>query len=45
MDTTIPMGKLMFQIVGAFAEYERVVINERTRLGIDHALNEGERFG
>jgi len=45
MDTTLPMGKLMFQIVGAFAEYERIVINERTRLGIDQALKDGVRFG
>jgi len=45
MDTTLPMGKLMFQIVGAFAEYERVVINERTRLGIDEAQRNGVRFG
>lgn len=45
MDTTIPMGKLMYQIVGAFAEYERIVINERTRLGIDAAIKNGVRFG
>jgi DNA invertase Pin-like site-specific DNA recombinase len=45
MDTTLPMGKLMFQIVGAFAEYERLVINERTRLGIDQAQKDGVRFG
>jgi DNA invertase Pin-like site-specific DNA recombinase len=45
MDTTLPMGKLMFQIVGAFAEYERIVINERTRLGIDQAQKDGVRFG
>jgi len=45
MDTTLPTGKLMFQIVGAFAEYERTVINERTRLGIDQAQKDGVRFG
>lgn len=45
MDTTLPMGKLMFQIVGAFAEYERLVINERTRLGIEQAQKDGIRFG
>ena len=45
MDTTTSMGKLMFQIVGAFAEYERVVINERTRLGIEQAQKDGVRFG
>ena len=45
MDTTLPTGKLMFQIVGAFAEYERTVINERTRLGIEQAQKDGVRFG
>jgi DNA invertase Pin-like site-specific DNA recombinase len=45
IDTTSPMGKLMFQIVGAFAEYERVIINERTRLGITEAMKNGIRFG
>ena len=44
-DTTTPQGILMFQMVGAFAEYERKLINERTRLGIDEALKSGIRFG
>jgi DNA invertase Pin-like site-specific DNA recombinase len=44
-DTTTPQGTLLFQMVGAFAEYERKIINERTRLGIDQAQKDGVRFG
>jgi len=45
VDTTNPQGKFMFHMIGAFAEYERTLINERTRLGIDEALRSGVRFG
>jgi DNA invertase Pin-like site-specific DNA recombinase len=45
VDTTNPQGKFMFHMIGAFAEYERTLINERTRLGIDEALKNGVRFG
>jgi DNA invertase Pin-like site-specific DNA recombinase len=44
-DTTTPQGTLMFQMVGAFAEYERKIIHERTGLGIAEALKNGVRFG
>lgn len=44
-DTTTPQGTLMFQMVGAFAEYERKIINERTQLGIKQAHQNGVRFG
>ena len=33
IDTTTPGGQLVFQIVGAFAEYERSLIQTRTREG------------
>lgn len=45
VDTTNPQGKFMFHLIGAFAEYERTLINERTRLGIDEAIKNGIRFG
>jgi DNA invertase Pin-like site-specific DNA recombinase len=31
IDTTTPAGKLMFQITGAFAEFERSMIRTRSR--------------
>ena len=44
-DTTTPQGTLMFQMVGAFAEYERKIIHERTGLGIAEAMKNGIKFG
>lgn len=44
-DTTNPMNKLMFQMLGAFAEFERSIIKERQREGIDKALEKGVKFG
>jgi DNA invertase Pin-like site-specific DNA recombinase len=33
IDTTTPSGKLLFQIIGAFAEFEREIIRERVKAG------------
>jgi DNA invertase Pin-like site-specific DNA recombinase len=32
-----PAGRLMFQIIGAMAEFERSLIQERVRAGLRHA--------
>jgi DNA invertase Pin-like site-specific DNA recombinase len=34
IDTTTPMGRLLFQITGAFAEFERSMIHQRVKAGI-----------
>jgi DNA invertase Pin-like site-specific DNA recombinase len=34
IDTTTPMGKLLFQITGAFAEFERSTIRKRITAGL-----------
>ena len=34
LDTTTPMGKWLFQVTGAFAEFERVMIRRRVRVGL-----------
>ena len=34
IDTTTPAGKLLFQLLGAFAEFERNLISERTKEGL-----------
>ena len=31
IDTTTPMGKLVFQVTGAFAEFERSMIRQRSK--------------
>jgi DNA invertase Pin-like site-specific DNA recombinase len=35
LDTTTPMGKLLFQVTGAFAEFERSMIRQRVRVGLN----------
>jgi|TARA_B100001093_G_C26472306_1_gene861171 DNA invertase Pin-like site-specific DNA recombinase len=44
-DTTTPQGKLFFAMCGAFAEYERSMIQERVREGIKAAKEKGTKFG
>lgn len=39
IDTTTSQGKLFLQIRGAFAEYERNIISERTKEGIKYSKN------
>ena len=45
IDTTTPAGKLMFQVCGAFAEFEASMIRQRVRLGLKRAKAEGKRLG
>lgn len=40
-----PINKLMFQLLGAFAEFERNIIRERQAEGIAKALKNGTKFG
>ena len=44
-DTTSSAGMLMMQILGAFAEFEREIIRERTMAGLDRARAEGKTLG
>lgn len=45
IDTTTPQGKLLFNLIGSVAEFERSLINERTSAGIKHARDIGVKFG
>src|SRR5215831_16625341 len=45
IDTTTPMGKLIFQITGAFAEFERSMIRQRINAGLKRALAQGKTLG
>lgn len=40
-----PMSKLMLQMMGAFAEFERALIKERQREGIEKAKKMGKQIG
>jgi len=45
IDTTTPSGKMMFQMCGVFAEFERSMIRERVMAGLDRARSQGKRLG
>jgi DNA invertase Pin-like site-specific DNA recombinase len=45
IDTTTPTGRLMFQITGAFAEFERSMIRQRIRAGLKRAVEAGKQLG
>ena len=38
IDATTPMGKLVFQLTGAFAEFERTMIRQRVKAGLKRAV-------
>lgn len=45
IDTTTPAGKLMFQVTGAFAEFERSMIRQRVHAGLKRAVEQGKTLG
>lgn len=45
IDTTTPSGRMMMQMLGSFAEFEREMIRERTKAGLDQARKRGVKLG
>jgi len=45
LDLSTPPGRLMFQIIGAMAEFERSLIVERVKAGMRNARAKGKRIG
>jgi DNA invertase Pin-like site-specific DNA recombinase len=45
LDTSTPAGRLMFNVIGSLAEFERELIRERTILGLDRARKQGKKLG
>ncbi len=45
LDLSTPSGRLMFQMIGAMAEFERALIQERVRAGLRNARAKGKRLG
>jgi len=45
IDTTTPAGKMMFQMLGVFAEFERAMIKERINAGLSRARAQGKKLG
>lgn len=44
-DTTTPVGRLLYQVSAAFAEFERAIIVDRTRFGMAAAARTGKKVG
>lgn len=45
IDTTSPGGRMMMQLIGTFAEFERAMLRERTHIGLDAARKQGRVGG
>jgi len=45
IDTSNPLGRLIFQMLASFAEYERGTIRERTQAGLHRAFRKGKHAG
>ena len=45
IDTSTPVGKMAFIMVGAVAEMERSLIRERVLAGVDRARRQGKKLG
>lgn len=45
LDTSTPNGKMMFQMIGVFSEFEREMISERVKLGLERVKSKGQRLG
>ena len=45
VDTSTPMGKMVFTVIGAVAELERSLIKERVIMGLERARKQGKQLG
>jgi DNA invertase Pin-like site-specific DNA recombinase len=45
VDTSTPMGKMVFTVIGAVAELERSLIRERVVMGLERAKRQGKVLG
>ena len=45
VDTSTPMGRMVFTMIGAVAELEAALIRERVQAGVDRARRQGKKLG
>lgn len=45
IDTSTPSGKMMISMIGIFSEYERDMISERIKSGLERTRSEGKTLG
>jgi len=45
VETVSPAGRMLMQMLGSFAEFERAMIRERTKRGLEYARSQGRNGG
>jgi DNA invertase Pin-like site-specific DNA recombinase len=45
IDWTTPTGRLLTQVLGALAEFQRALLRERTMMGLAYARSKGKKLG
>jgi len=45
IDTSTPSGRMLFQMLSVFAEFEREMIRERVVAGLERTKSKGTRLG
>ncbi|MDG1144130.1 MAG: recombinase family protein [Burkholderiales bacterium] len=45
LDTSTPSGRMMFQIIGVFSEFERTIISSRVKAGLSRVKSKGKKLG
>lgn len=45
VDYTSPSGRLLVQVLGSLAEFEKSLLRERTKMGLDYARSKGVKLG
>lgn len=45
LDTSTPTGRMIFQMCGVFAEFERGMIRDRVLAGLERAKRQGKKLG
>ena len=45
VDTATPFGKVIYTIISALAEFERAMLSDRTKQGLEAARRRGKRIG
>jgi len=45
IDTSTPSGRMLFQMLGVFAEFERAILKSRIAAGVQRARSNGVKIG
>ncbi|MDG1144497.1 MAG: recombinase family protein, partial [Burkholderiales bacterium] len=45
LDTSTPSGRMMFQIIAVFSQFEREIISSRVKAGLSRVKSKGKKLG